>query len=147
MILCVCNCFLLYNYFLITIFLSKNALCSHFLSVCIKQKARGVPAIYSNMSHSRKKLSNIHSNKFHKLTICNCAYIFMVSWYRIAMGIEKENWRLYGGFSIILQTYPCRGIFKNLLDTITFIKKQNQNTKIQSETVVNIWFYLLFFSS
>lgn len=68
--------------------------------------------MYPNMSHCRKKLANIYSNKFHKLTICNCAHMFMVSQYRTATGIENKKWRLYVGFWVIAETYPCRGIWK-----------------------------------
>lgn len=51
----------------------------------------GAPGMYPNMSNSRKKPANIHSNIFHKLTICNCAHMFMVSQDRIVMGIENQN--------------------------------------------------------
>lgn len=57
----------------------------------------GAPGIYPNMSHSRKKPAHIHWNKFHKLTICDYAYMFMVSWYGMAMElrirIEGSIWR------------------------------------------------------
>lgn len=48
----------------------------------------GAPGIYPNMSHGRKKPAHIHSNKFCKLTICDYAYMFMVSWYGMAMELR-----------------------------------------------------------
>lgn len=133
MMLCVCNCFLLYNYFLITIFLSKSALCSHFLPVCVKQKAMGATGMYPNMSHSTKRLAHIHWNKFYKLAICNCAHMFMVSQYRTAMGIENKNWRLNVSFWITVQIYPC-GELKKIFEHIwTFIKKQTKKPKFSQQ--------------
>lgn len=117
MILCVCNCFLLYNYFLITIFLSKSAFCSHFLLVSVKGEAKGAPGMDPNMSQSRKKLSNIHSNKFHKLTICNCVHMFMCSWYRIAMGIGEKELQVICSFLNSILDLPLQGnFFKNSLN-------------------------------
>lgn len=83
----------------------------------------GAPGMYPNMSHSRREPANSHSNKFHKLTICNYAHMFMVSQYRITMGIENKNWRLYASFWFIIQMYLLKKFVENIWAFI--LKHQN----------------------
>lgn len=83
-----------------------------FPSCMCNVKGNGCSGIYPKMSHSRKKPANIHSNKFHKLTVCNCAHVFMMAKYRTAMGIENKNGRLNVGFCIILQIFLWTNFLK-----------------------------------
>lgn len=86
----------------------------------------GAPGIYPNMSHSRKKPANIHSNKFHKLTICDCAYMFMVSWYGMAMELRI---RIEGSMEVSELHFRLIfvGEFKKPLTTFEHLFKKHQN--------------------